>query len=69
MSIPPQTNKDKEFASGMCLPSILIGLWTSSLGLMVEFEIPNYCATCPPNQVQLMTEEERDNVIVRWIKP
>jgi len=35
----------------------------------VEFEIPNYCATRPPNQVLPSSEEERDDVIVRWIKP
>ena len=34
----------------------------------MEPETPNYRST-HPNQVQLTTEEERDNAIIRWIKP
>jgi len=35
----------------------------------VESETPNYRPTRPPNQVRLTTEEERDDAIIRWIKP
>ena len=35
---------------------------------MVEPETLNYRLTCP-NQVQITTKEERDDVIIRWIKP
>ena len=65
MSSPSQINEDEELASSTCFPFISIGLWTSSLGLAVESKTPNYHLTHPH---QLMTEE-RDDVIIRWIKP